>query len=84
MQENNKHSVLLEQKKSLTVSGVESVVSFSEAKIVLALLGGERMHVVGSELKITGFSKNSGSFTAEGEVVGVSYGGKSLASKIFK
>ena len=84
MQENNKHSVILEQKKSLTVSGVESVVSFSEAKIVLSLLGGERMHVVGSELKITGFSKTSGSFTAEGEVMGISYGGKSLASRIFK
>ncbi len=84
MQENNKHSVILEQKKSLTVSGVESVVSFSEAKIVLSLLGGERMHVVGAELKITGFSKTSGSFTAEGEVMGISYGGKSLASRIFK
>lgn len=84
MQENNKHSVILEQKKNLTVSGVESVSSFSEAKIVLALLGGERMQVVGSGLKITGFSKASGSFTAEGEVMGVSYGGKSLASRIFK
>ena len=83
MQE-NKHSVLLEQKKNLTVNGVESVASFSEVKIVLALLGGERMQVLGSGLKITGFSKTSGTFTAEGEVIGVSYGGKSLTAKIFK
>ncbi len=83
MQE-NKHSIVLEQKKTLSVSGVESVSSFSEAKIVLSLLGGERMSVIGSGLKIIGFSKSSGSFTAEGTVMGISYGGKSLASRIFK
>ena len=83
MQE-NKHSVLLEQKKNLTVNGVESVASFSEAKILLVLLGGERMQVLGSGLKITGFSKTNGTFTAEGEVIGVSYGGKSFVAKIFK
>lgn len=83
MQE-NKHFVELEQRKNLTVSAVESVASFSEAKIVLVLHGGERMNVIGSGLKITSFSKTSGAFTAEGEVVGISYGGKSLASRIFK
>ena len=83
MQE-NKHSVILEQKKNLTVSGVDSVSSFSEAKIVLTLIGGERMSIIGSELKIVGFSKTNGSFTAEGTVLGISYGGKSLVSKIFK
>ena len=45
MQE-QKHSVMLEQKKSLTVSGVESVASFSEVKIVLTLLGGEPMEPI--------------------------------------
>ena len=83
MQE-NKHSVMLEQRKNLSMSGVESVLSFSEVKIVLVLLGGERMNVIGSGLKITGFSKTSGTFTAEGEIVGISYGGKSLAARIFK
>ena len=83
MQE-NKHSVMLEQRKNLSVSGVESVASFSEVKIALVLLGGERMSVIGSGLKITGFSKTSGTFTAEGEIVGISYGGKSLAARIFK
>jgi hypothetical protein len=83
MQE-NKHSILLEQRKNLTVNGVESVSSFSEVKIVLCLLDGERMQVIGSGLKITGFSKTSGNFTAEGDVMGISYGGKSFAAKIFK
>ena len=83
MQE-QKHTVELEQRKNLTVSGVESVSSFSEAKIVLKLLSGERMSVIGAGLKITGFSKTSGSFTAEGEFMGLSYGGKSFAARIFK
>lgn len=85
MQENNgKHSIVIEQRKHLSVSAVESVVAFSEVKIILLLVGGERMSVIGSGLKITGFSKTSGSFTAEGSITGVSYGGKSLAARIFK
>ena len=83
MQE-NKHSVILEQRKSLSINGIESVSSFSEVKIVLTVLGGERITVIGSGLKITGFSKTSGVFTAEGDVMGISYGGKSLTAKIFK
>ena len=83
MQE-NKHSVILEQKRNLTVSGVESVASFSDVKIVLSLLEGERLQVIGSGLKITGFSKSSGTFTAEGDVIGISYGGKGFVAKIFK
>ena len=66
------------------VNGVESVTAFSEVKIVLTLIGGERMHVVGSNLKINGFSKTNGTFTAEGSISGVSYGGKSFAAKLFR
>ncbi|MBQ7879138.1 MAG: hypothetical protein IJ317_00670 [Clostridia bacterium] len=85
MQEVNvKHTVLIEQRKNITVSGVESVVVFSEVKITLALIGGEKMYVAGSGLKITAFSKSSGAFTAEGSVTGVSYGGKSFAARLFK
>ena len=84
MQENHQHSVCIEQKKTITVSGVESVAAFSEVKIVLVLLGGERMHVVGNHLKITAFSKSNGAFAAEGEFAGISYGGKSFMQKLFR
>lgn len=84
MQENHQHSVVIEQRKNISVSGVESVAAFSEVKIILALCSGERMHVAGSNLKITSFSKTSGQFTAEGTVTGVSYGGKSFAARLFK
>ena len=84
MQEIHQHSVCIEQKKIMSVSGVESVVAFSEVKITLALLGGERMHVVGNHLKITAFSKTNGAFSAEGEFAGISYGGKSFVQKLFR
>lgn len=83
MQE-NKHSVILEQRKNLSISGVDSVASFSEVKITLLLTGGERMQILGTNLKIVGFSKASGTFQAEGEFTSVSYGGKSFAAKLFK
>ena len=83
MQE-TKHVVTIEQKKFLTVSAVESVVAFSEVKIVLNLLGNTRLTILGTGLKITGFSKTTGIFTAEGAILGVNYGGKSLVSRLFK
>ena len=82
--QDNKHNVIIEQRKNITVSAVESVVAFSEVKILLSLVGGERMTVLGTGLKITGFSKASGSFVAEGQITSVSYGGKSVAARIFK
>lgn len=82
--QNQQHSVTIEQRKSITVSGVESVSAFSEAKIALRLLGGESMHVAGIGLKIVGFSKTNGTFTAEGTISGVSYGGKGFVARLFK
>ena len=84
MQENLKHSVIIEQRKNITVTAVESVSAFSEIKIVLSLLSGDKMHVAGTGLKILGFSKTNGTFMAEGNISGISYGGKSFASKLFK
>ena len=78
------HSLTIEQRKSISVSGVDSVKSFSESKIELSLLGGNtRLIVTGSGLKITGFSKTNGTFTATGTIESVRYGG-SLRSKLFR
>ena len=82
--QDGKHIVTIEQKKFLTITAVESVIAFSEVKITLALQGGAKMTIVGTGLKITGFSKATGVFTAEGTVVGVHYGAKSFASRFFK
>ena len=79
------HSLTIEQQKSITVTGIESVASFSESQIALSLAGSNvKLYVTGSGLKITGFSKTSGTFPATGSVSGVRYGGKSLKAKLFK
>ena len=83
MQENNS-TVVIERKKSIQITAVERVVSFSEVKIVLTLQGGEKLTAVGSNLKIVAFSKTNGSFLAEGTVTGVSYGGKGFSAKFFR
>lgn len=82
--QDNRHLVTIDDRKSLSISGVESVCSFSEAKIGLRLLSGERLFAIGTGLKIVGFSKANGTFLAEGTVTGISYGGKSFVSKLFK
>ena len=84
MQEPIQHTIQLEQRKKLTITGVESVVAFSEVKIVLSLLNKEKLQIIGSDLKIVGFSQNSGAFSAEGTVVGITYNGKTFVSKLFK
>ena len=84
MQETIQHSIQLEQRKKLTVSGVESVIAFSEVKILLSLLNKEKLQIIGSDLKIIGFSKTNGAFSAEGTVTGITYNGKSFVSKLFK
>ena len=84
MQENNKHILTIEQRKNISISAVESVVAFSEVKIILLLQGGGRMYVIGTGLKITGFSKASGAFSAEGSITGVSYGNKNIFARMFK
>lgn len=70
------HSLTIEQRKNLTASGVESVKAFSETRIELELSGSKtRLSITGTGLKISGFSKSNGTFSATGTVESVRYGG---------
>ena len=82
--QNDVHQITITQKKEVAITGIESVLAFSETKITLGLRGGGKLFVAGSGLKIAGFSKESGVFTASGNIVGVSYGGKSFAARLFR
>lgn len=78
------HLLSIEQRKSVSVTGVESVKAFSETKIELALSGSTtRLTITGTSLKITGFSKSNGTFTAAGTVESVRYGG-GLKARLLK
>ena len=78
------HQITLTQKKEVVVTGVEGVLSFSETKIALSLVGGGKLFVAGSGLKISGFSKENGIFSASGTLTGASYGGSGFAAKLFR
>ena len=82
--QNDIHQITLTQKKEISVTGVDGVLAFSESKITLSLKGGGKLCVAGNGLKIAGFSKENGVFTATGSIAGVSYGGKSFAAKLFR
>lgn len=72
----------LEQRKKLTLTGVESVDAFSEARIILTV-SGSKVTIEGQRLKVLSFSQGTGSFSASGEVRSVRYGGAKALS-LFK
>jgi len=78
-------TLLLEDRKRLTINGVESVNGFSESNINLTIKG-ENFRATGSNLKIVSFNKSNGNFVAEGEFDELKYCGKKtpLLKKIFK
>ncbi len=66
------HSISLEERSRLTISGVEDVESFDESSIVLSTRNGDLI-VRGSELHIEKLSLDGGDLLVEGSVDSLSY-----------
>lgn len=66
------HHVVIEERKSLTVSGVEDVERFDENSIVLSTSKGA-MVVTGENLHIEKLSLDGGDLKVEGDVDAVTY-----------
>lgn len=77
------HVLTIEEKKRVTVTGVESVTAFSPQQISLALDNG-RMTITGNNFRVTAFSKANGTFSADGAVTGVKYGSLSGIKRLFR
>ena len=79
------HSLNIEQCKRINATAIESVDAFSDKQIILSYPAG-RIVVSGNGMKIAGFSKTSGSFSATGDIVSVRYLGKGMGirGKLFK
>jgi hypothetical protein len=77
------HILTIESLKRLTATGILSVDSFSASQLILSYSGG-RIVVSGSQMKITAFSKSSGTFSASGNFSGVKYGGGGLRQKLLR
>ena len=66
------HHVVIEERSSLTVSGVEDVERFDESTIVLSTSKGT-MVVTGEDLHIEKLSLDGGDLKVEGSVDAVTY-----------
>lgn len=73
------HSIIVEERKKISVLDVAEVNGFSEKEIKISLVNGEKVLVLGQGMKIVGFSKESGNFVASGQISGVKYLGKSVS-----
>jgi len=67
-----KHGVILEDRKTLTLTGIKDVSAFDDQKVVLSTELGE-MTIKGSELKITDFSNETGELSMNGSIDSVVY-----------
>ena len=68
----SKQSLILEDKRFLSVTGVNDVASFDEQTIVAQTAAGE-LTVAGSELKINSFSTQTGDLSVEGNIVSLGF-----------
>ncbi len=76
MEDNRQMTALIEQLKKITMTGVESVDSFTPRQITITV-SGSRAQIAGEGLKIVDFSKTSGRFSATGRIIGIRFFGKS-------
>jgi hypothetical protein len=74
------HTLQIDDRKRITATAIDEVNGFSSQQIVLSC-GGDKLIITGSQLKIVGFSKTGGTFSAVGTVSGVKYVAKNALKK---
>lgn len=76
------HSLILENRKMLTATGVSNVDSFNEQEIVAYTDLGELI-VRGNKLHINKLNIETGELTIDGEVVSLTYSGNQSSGGFF-
>ena len=79
---NQKQTLLLEDRKKLTIDGIVNVESFRDDYLELASNSG-RIEVEGADLKIEELRQENGKIYITGEIYGVFYGDNKPVRKIF-
>lgn len=69
------HTLILENRAALTISGITDIDRFDEREIVVFTQQGE-LSISGRELHIRSVSLEQGDLTVEGEIWGLLYGDK--------
>ena len=75
------HSIIIENRRSLTISGITDVDSFDEKAICLYTQLGE-LTIQGRELHIDTMSVETGDMTVTGDIWAVVYGDKDRKSPL--
>lgn len=70
--ESNQHSIILENRSVLRISGVKDIDSFSETRIILSTLMGELV-IRGEELHVNALETETGDLSMTGKVKSMSY-----------
>ena len=78
-------SLILEDRKRLSLTGVESVDGFSETLLKLTI-NKSKVEIKGASIKITAFNKSSGNLSATGSFTDIRFNAKKqpLLKRIFK
>lgn len=69
------HALSLENRKTLTMTGVKEVASFDEKQLVVDTEGG-RMTVSGDKLHVTSLLLEEGRMAVEGQIDALAYSGR--------
>ncbi len=81
MQDTKTHTMILENRRTLSLSGVTDVDSFDEREIVLYTGLGE-LTVTGRDLHINSVSIENGNMNIEGDIWSVQYGDRDKHSPL--
>lgn len=75
------HNIILENRKSMTISGITDVDSFDEKAVCLYTQLGE-LTIQGKELHIDSMSVETGNMTVTGDIWAIVYGDKERKSPV--
>jgi len=83
-QQQEQHTLTIENRKGITATQITAVVGFSPTRLTLSCRDG-KIVVSGEDMKIINFSKSTGAFSAVGEINSVVYTkSASGVKKLFK
>ena len=74
------HALTLDNRKTLTMTGVDEVIAFDEKQLVLQT-GGGRLTISGDGLHVTALLLEEGRVAVDGQVDAIVYNGRSKNQK---